>query len=159
MHSPLQTLRWVAAALATNAMAFNPPTCKSALANILVGRQKDFRALHRLRCQSSLPTILASSTVTLMSACVACILTYQDRIAEHCGGGLCKGTFFTVFRALINPRTNVGHSLETISTGVAFCLTVIAEIWRYLRMQGMVWRSVTLQDVHQNLLPVPPHGC
>ena len=38
---------------------------------------------------------------------------------------MCKGTFSTGFSGLVNepakPSKTVGHSIETISTGVAFC--------------------------------------
>ena len=44
---------------------------------------------------------------------------------SNCGGPLCKGTFSTGFSGLVNepakPSKTVGHSIETISTGVAFC--------------------------------------
>ena len=44
---------------------------------------------------------------------------------SSCGGPLCKGTFSTGFSGLVNepakPSKTVGHSIETISTGVALC--------------------------------------
>ena len=44
---------------------------------------------------------------------------------SSCGGPLCKGTFSTGFSGLVNEPAKqsktVGHSIETISTGVALC--------------------------------------
>ena len=44
---------------------------------------------------------------------------------SNCGGPLCKGTFSTGFSGLVNEPAKqsktVGHSIETMSTGVAFC--------------------------------------
>ena len=44
---------------------------------------------------------------------------------SNCEGPLCKGTFSTGFSGLVNkpakPSKTVGHSIETILTGVALC--------------------------------------
>ena len=58
------------------------------------------------------------------AAAIAC-LGLHDMYRKYCGGPLCKGTFSAGFSGLVNepakPSKTVGHSIETISTGVAFC--------------------------------------
>ena len=55
----------------------------------------------------------------------ACMYALVLAPCSNCGGSLCKGTFSTGFSGLVNesakPSKTVGHSIETILTGVAFC--------------------------------------